>query len=75
MTNPPFGEKSSITIFAGEGKADKEAVIYERQDFWVTTSNKQLNFLQHIKTLLKINGRAAVIFEFNTNVKFNTAEI
>ncbi len=56
LTNPPFGKKSSITIFNGEdgGKADKESLIYERQDFWATTSNKQLNFLQHVKTLLKV---------------------
>ena len=60
-TNPPFGKKSSITIANGEGKADRETLVYERQDFWATTSNKQLNFLQHVKTLLKINGRAAIV--------------
>jgi type I restriction enzyme M protein len=60
LTNPPFGKKSSITVVNEEGKYDKESVIYERQDFWVTTSNKQLNFLQHVKTLLKINGKAAI---------------
>ena len=43
LTNPPFGKKSSITIVNGEGKADRESLIYERQDFWATTSNKQLN--------------------------------
>jgi len=61
LTNPPFGKKSSITIMNSEGKADKESLIYERPDFWATTSNKQLNFLQHVKTLLKINGRAAMV--------------
>jgi len=65
MTNPPFGKKSSITIVNGEGKADKESLIYERQDFWATTSNKQLNFLQHVKTLLKINGKAAIVVPDN----------
>jgi type I restriction enzyme M protein len=65
LTNPPFGKKSSITIFNGEGKADREALVYERQDFWATTSNKQLNFLQHVKTLLKINGRAAIVVPDN----------
>ncbi len=65
MTNPPFGKKSSITIMNGEGKADKEALSYERQDFWATTSNKQLNFLQHVKTLLKINGSAAIVVPDN----------
>jgi len=65
LTNPPFGKKSSITIVNGEGKADKESLIYERPDFWATTSNKQLNFLQHVKTLLKINGKAAIVVPDN----------
>ncbi|PIP06939.1 MAG: DNA methyltransferase [Syntrophobacterales bacterium CG_4_8_14_3_um_filter_49_14] len=65
LTNPPFGKKSSVTIVNGEGKADRESLIYERQDFWATTSNKQLNFLQHVKTLLKINGKAAIVVPDN----------
>lgn len=65
LTNPPFGKKSSITLTNGDGKADKESLTYERQDFWATTSNKQLNFLQHVKTLLEINGRAAVVVPDN----------
>jgi type I restriction enzyme M protein len=65
LTNPPFGKKSSITIVNGEGKADRESLIYERQDFWATTSNKQLNFLQHVKTLLKINCKAAIVVPDN----------
>ena len=65
LTNPPFGKKSSVTIVNGEGKADKESLIYERPDFWATTSNKQLNFLQHVKTLLKINGKAAIVVPDN----------
>jgi type I restriction enzyme M protein len=65
LTNPPFGKKSSITIVNGEGKADKESLVYEREDFWATTSNKQLNFLQHVKTLLKINGKCAIVVPDN----------
>ncbi len=65
LTNPPFGKKSSVTIMNGEGKADKESLTYERQDFWATTSNKQLNFLQHVKTLLKINAKAAIVVPDN----------
>jgi len=65
LTNPPFGKKSSVTIINGDGKASREAISYERQDFWATTSNKQLNFVQHIKSLLKINGRAAVVVPDN----------
>ncbi len=65
LTNPPFGKKSSITIVNGDGKADKESLTYNRQDFSATTSNKQLNFLQHVKTLLEINGRAAIVVPDN----------
>lgn len=65
LTNPPFGKKSSITIVNGEGKADKESLTYERQDFWATTSNKQLNFLQHVKTITKINGKVAIVVPDN----------
>lgn len=65
LTNPPFGKKSSITIVNGEGKADRETLVYERQDFWATTSNKQLNFLQHVKTILKINGKCAIVVPDN----------
>lgn len=65
MTNPPFGKKSSITIVNGSGKATKDAITYERDDFWATTSNKQLNFVQHIKTILDMNGKAAVVVPDN----------
>ncbi len=65
LTNPPFGKKSSIKITTAEGKTDKESMVYERQDFWATTSNKQLNFVQHVKSLLKMNGRAAVVVPDN----------
>ena len=64
-TNPPFGRKSSIKVIGEEGAAGSEAITYERDDFWATTSNKQLNFLQHIKSLLKIDGRAAVVIPDN----------
>jgi len=65
LANPPFGKKGSFTIIGEDGKVSKEKESYERDDFWATTSNKQLNFLQHIKTLLKINGRAAVVVPDN----------
>jgi len=74
LTNPPFGKKSSITIVNGEGKADRESLVYERQDFWATTSNKQLNFLQHVKTLLKINGGAAIVVPDNVLFEGGTGE-
>jgi len=63
--HPPFGKKSSTTTVGEEGKVSKERDIVERGDFWTTTSNKQLNFVQHAKTLLKQNGRAAVVVPDN----------
>lgn len=65
LANPPFGKKSSMTITNEEGEEDRDALLYERQDFWETTSNKQLNFLQHIVSMLKVNGRAAVVLPDN----------
>ena len=65
LTNPPFGKKSSITIVSEAGELEKQDHAYERQDFWVTTKNKQLNFLQHVKTLLKISGRCAIVVPDN----------
>jgi len=52
MTNPPFGTK-------GAGEAPT------REDFTVKTSNKQLNFLQHVMTILKLGGRAAIVLPDN----------
>ncbi len=65
LANPPFGKKSSMTITNQEGEQEKEDLSYNRQDFWETTSNKQLNFLQHIKTQLKVTGQAAVVLPDN----------
>ncbi len=65
LTNPPFGKKSSTTIIGADGKPYKEKETIEREDFWATTSNKQLNFVQHVKTLLKQHGRAAIVVPDN----------
>jgi len=65
LANPPFGKKSSMTITNEEGEEDREALTYQRQDFWETTSNKQLNFLQHIVSMLKVDGKAAVVLPDN----------
>ena len=65
LANPPFGKKSSMTITNEEGEENKDSLTYERQDFWETTSNKQLNFLQHIVTILKDTGQAAVVLPDN----------
>jgi type I restriction enzyme M protein len=65
LTNPPFGKKSTIAIVNEAGQIEKEDASYERQDFWTTTKNKQLNFLQHVKTLMKVNGRCAIVVPDN----------
>ncbi|MBA4136176.1 MAG: DNA methyltransferase [Opitutus sp.] len=65
LANPPFGKKSSMTFTNEHGEQEKEDLVYNRQDFWATTSNKQLNFLQHIRSLLKTTGRAAVVLPDN----------
>ena len=65
LANPPFGKKSSVTIVNEAGDTSKESLIINRDDFWATTSNKQLNFLQHIFTILKQHGHAAVVLPDN----------
>jgi len=52
LTNPPFGTR-------GANQAP------DRDDFTVATSNKQLNFVQHVLTILKPGGRAAVVLPDN----------
>ncbi|HEX7736388.1 MAG TPA: class I SAM-dependent DNA methyltransferase [Ktedonobacteraceae bacterium] len=78
LTNPPFGRKSSLSLKSTGGKKnggngnggnhgeERETTAVNRDDFWATTSNKQLNFVQHIHSLLKPEGgRAAVIVPDN----------
>jgi len=65
LANPPFGKKSSMTFTNEAGEQEKDELTYNRQDFWTTTSNKQLNFLQHIHTMLKTTGQAAVVLPDN----------
>lgn len=48
-----------------EGEQETDDLTYNRQDFWATTSNKQLNFVQHIRTMLKTTGRAAIVVPDN----------
>jgi type I restriction enzyme M protein len=65
LANPPFGKKSSVTIVNDAGETSKESIVINRDDFWATTSNKQLNFVQHIFTILKQHGRAAMVVPDN----------
>ena len=65
LANPPFGKKGGYTIVGEDGKISTEKQEYERDEFWATTANKQLNFLQHIVSELKIGGSAAVVLPDN----------
>lgn len=65
LTNPPFGKKSSVTFITEEGEVKREAQTIVRDDFWTSTSNKQLNFVQHVHKLLTMHGRAAVVVPDN----------
>src|SRR5438132_3254000 len=65
LTNPPFGRKSSMMFVNAEGEAEREDLVVVRDDFWASTSNKQLNFLQHVKTLVRPGGRAAIVVPDN----------
>jgi type I restriction enzyme M protein len=75
LTNPPFGKKSSITTFNERGERERQSLDIERDDFLVTTSNKQLNFLQLIRTLLNETGRAAVVVPDNVLFEGGAGEI
>ncbi len=65
LTNPPFGKKSSVMVVTEEGEQSREALTVHREDFWATTSNKQLNFVQHVRSILEIGGRAAIVVPDN----------
>ncbi len=57
--------RASIGRDRGGRRASAQALTITREDFWATTSNKQLNFVQHVKTMLEMNGRAAVVVPDN----------
>jgi type I restriction enzyme M protein len=73
LTNPPFGKKSSYKVVGEDGAVTTERENYEREDFKFTTSNKQLNFLQHIMTILEARGRAGVVLPDNVLFEANRA--
>ena len=75
LTNPPFGRKSSVTVVGENGESQRDNLTIVRDDFWATTSNKQLNFVQHVKTLLKMNGRAAVVVPDNVLFEGGAGEV
>jgi type I restriction enzyme M protein len=74
LTNPPFGKKSSTT-FTTDDTSPPETRTVIRPDFWATTRNKQLNFLQHVRTLLKPDGKAAVVVPDNVLFEGGAGEV
>lgn len=74
LTNPPFGRKQSFKVFTDDGDIDTEREDYQRPDFQVTTSNKQLNFVQHVMTILEENGTAAVVVPDNVLFEAGSGE-
>jgi type I restriction enzyme M protein len=75
LANPPFGRKSSTLLVTEEGDLEREQMVIVRDDFWTDTSNKQLNFLQHIHTILDTHGRAAVVVPDNVLFEGGSGEI
>lgn len=75
LANPPFGKKSSMTFTNEEGEQERDDLTYNRQDFWASSSNKQLNFLQHIRAMLKTTGCAAVVLPDNVLFESGPGEI
>jgi type I restriction enzyme M protein len=75
LANPPFGKKSSMSFTNEEGEQETDDLTYNRQDFWATTSNKQLNFVQHIRSMLKTTGKAAVVVPDNVLFEGGAGEI
>lgn len=74
LANPPFGISSSDIATNDEKKA-KQAGYHLRNDFWITTSNKQLAFVQHIATMLNTEGKAAVVLPDNVLFEGGAGEV
>ena len=78
LNDKNLSELQVIAKELGIKKADsykKEDLVYNRQDFWTTSSNKQLNFIQHINTILKPTGKAAVVVPDNVLFEGGAGEI
>lgn len=74
LANPPFGKSSSYTI-TNDRKFTKQDGYFFRPDFWTTTSNKQLCFVQHIISMLKDGGRAAIVLPDNVLFEGGAGEV
>ncbi len=63
LANPPFGSRPAGSV----------AIC--REDFYVSTTNNQLNFLQHMMLMLRLGGRAAVVLPDNVLFEGNAGEV
>ena len=75
LANPPFGKSSSDIPTNDIKKAERDSQYYYRGDFWATTSNKQLSFLQHIVSMLNDKGIAAVVLPDNVLFEGGSGEV
>jgi type I restriction enzyme M protein len=75
LTNPPFGKKSSVTYVTEHGEMRRESQTIVRDDFWTSTSNKQLNYVQHVRSILEQHGRAAIVVPDNVLFEGGAGEI
>lgn len=75
LANPPFGKSSSDIPTNDIKKTEKDSHYYYRGDFWTTTSNKQLSFLQHIVSMLEDCGVAAVVLPDNVLFEGGAGEV
>ncbi|WP_293302488.1 class I SAM-dependent DNA methyltransferase [Pedobacter sp. UBA4863] len=74
LANPPFGKSSSYYITNDKKMAEQDSYFY-RSNFWTTTSNKQLAFVQHIVSMLEEDGRAAIVLPDNILFEGGAGEI
>lgn len=75
LTNPPFGTRGSVTFTHGDQEDASDDLVVMRPEFWVKTANKQLNFLQHVVTMLAPGGRAAAVLPDNVLFESGAAEV
>jgi type I restriction enzyme M protein len=74
LANPPFGTTAGESDIGSDGEITKYESSVNRDDFWVSTSNKQLNFVQHIKTIMNTHGKAAVVLPDNVLFELGAGE-
>lgn len=75
VTNPPFGRKSSVTVLREIDQGRLRDLTIHRKEFWASTSNKQLNFLQHVVSIVAPSGRVAIVVPDNVLFEGGAGEV